>query len=251
MSKEESQQDSQHDSKQALAAALKDGQTIAVGGFGMCGVPHDLIEVVRDTGVNDLTIVSNNLGLDGMGLGLLLEAGQISKVMASYIGENQFFMSQYLKGAIDLEFVPQGTLAERLRAGGAGIAAFYTKTGVGTEIAQGKPTAIFDGETYLQERAIAADIGLVRAHTADAAGNLRYRLSARNFNPVVAMSGRLTFAEAEHIVPRGGLDPDDVHTPSVFVSHVIKTDTPSKIEIATTRARKDDNRKEATDGLDA
>ncbi|QGF22463.1 3-oxoacid CoA-transferase subunit A [Raineyella fluvialis] len=220
-----------------LAGMVRDGMTIAVGGFGLCGIPTDLIRVVRDSGAKDLTIVSNNLGIDGKGLGLLLENNQISRVLASYVGENKLFMRQYIDGSLDVEFVPQGTLAERLRAGGAGIPAFYTRTGVGTLVAEGKPTAEFDGETYVQERGIVADIALVHAHTADEDGNLRYRLTARNFNPQVAMCGRTTFAEAEHIVPLGALAPDDVHTPGVFVHHVTPSTTSTDIEQRTVRPR--------------
>ncbi|GAB3691279.1 CoA transferase subunit A [Corynebacterium nasicanis] len=220
-----------------LVPQLRDGMTLAVGGFGLCGIPGTLIDIVRDAGVRDLTVVSNNLGIDGVGLGRLLEKGQISRVLASYIGENKLFMEQYLSGAVEVELVPQGTLAERMHAGGAGIAAFYTRTGVGTEVAEGKPTAEFDGETYLQERAIVADVSLVRAHTADVDGNLRYRLAARNFNPVVAQCGRLTFVEAEHIVARGDLGPDDIHTPGVYVHHLGDATTPTQIESLVTRPR--------------
>lgn len=218
-----------------LTDSLFDGMTLAVGGFGLCGIPATLIEMVRDSGVRDLTVVSNNLGIDGVGLGRLLETGQISRVLASYIGENKLFMQQYLDGSVDVELVPQGTLAERMRAGGAGIAAFYTRTGVGTEVAEGKPTAEFDGETYVQERAIIADVSLVHAHTADPDGNLRYRLAARNFNPVAAECGTVTFAEAENLVGRGDLGPDDIHTPSVFVHHVTQATIPAQIEVLVTR----------------
>ncbi|WP_231587547.1 CoA transferase subunit A [Corynebacterium comes] len=211
--------------------------TLAVGGFGICGIPSTLIEIVRESGVKNLTVASNNLAIDGVGLGRLLEDGQISRVLASYIGENKLFMEQYLNGSVDVEFVPQGTLAERMRAGGAGIAAFYTRTGVGTDIAEGKPTAQFNGETYLLEKAIEADIGLVRAHTADIDGNLRYRLAARNFNPVAAECGRITFAEAEHIVDRGALHPDDIHTPCVYVHHLTRSMIPTGIEKLVTRPR--------------
>ena len=175
--------------KDALASQLRDGLTIAVGGFGLSGNPFDLIEVVRDSGVKNLTIVSNNMGVDGQGLGILIENNQVSKVVASYVGENKLFAQQFLDGQLEVEFTPQGTLAERLRAGGAGIPGFYTKTGVGTPIAEGKPHEIFDGETYILERGIVADIGLVHAHTADSAGNLIYRYTARNFNPLVATAG--------------------------------------------------------------
>lgn len=215
---------------QSLLETLEDGMTLAVGGFGTCGVPQDLLAVVRESGVKDLCIVSNNLAVDGVGQGLLLENDQISRVKASYIGENQLFMSKYLAGEIELEFVPQGSLAERMRAGGAGIAAFYTRTGVGTELAKGKPTEKFDGQTFVLERAVKADIGLVRAHIGDELGNLRYRLTARNFNHVAAMCGNVTFAEVEKLVPVGELDPDDVHTPGVYVDHIMETQTPTVIE---------------------
>ena len=184
----------------ALQDVLRDGMTLAVGGFGLSGIPADLIEAVRDSGVKDLTVVSNNMGVDGKGLGVLIEAGQVRKVIASYVGENKLFAEQYLAGKLEVEFTPQGTLAERLRAGGAGIPAFYTKTGVGTLVAEGKPLAEFDGETYVQERAIKADVALVHAHTADTDGNLIYRYTAQNFNPVVATAGAVTVAEAEVIV---------------------------------------------------
>lgn len=222
-----------------LIAQLRDGMTLAVGGFGLCGIPSTLIEIVRESKVRDLTIVSNNLAIDGVGLGRLLEDGQISRVLASYIGENKLFMKQYLEGHIEVEFVPQGTLAERMRAGGSGIAAFYTRTGVGTEIAEGKPTAEFDGETYLLEKAIHADIALVKSHMADVEGNLRYRLAARNFNPVAAQCGAVTFAEAEHIVDRGELDPDDIHTPCVYIHHLTQSLIPPQIEQVANRPRPD------------
>ncbi len=220
-----------------LTETLRDGMTIAVGGFGLCGIPTDLIKVVRDSGVKDLTIVSNNLAIDGKGLGLLLENNQIKKVLASYVGENNLFMQQFISGELDVEFVPQGTLAERMRAGGSGIPAFYTATGVGTEVAEGKPTADFDGRTYVLERAIVADIALVHAHTADTTGNVVYRRTARNFNPVVAMCGEVTFVEAENIVDAGAIDPDDVHTPGVYVHHVTRAVSPTDIEQRTVRPR--------------
>ena len=220
-----------------LTEILRDGMTIAVGGFGLCGIPTDLIKVVRDSGVKDLTIVSNNLGVDGKGLGLLLENNQIAKVLASYVGENNLFMQQFITGELDVEFVPQGTLAERMRAGGSGIPAFYTATGVGTEVAEGKPTADFDGRTYVLERAIVADIALVHAHTADTTGNVVYRRTARNFNPVVAMCGEVTFVEAENIVEPGTIDPDDVHTPGVYVHHITRAVSPTDIEQHTVRPR--------------
>ncbi|MGC5167583.1 CoA transferase subunit A [Luteimicrobium sp. DT211] len=224
----------------ALAGHLRDGMTIAVGGFGLCGVPYALIDAVRDSGVRDLTVVSNNMGVDGAGLGVLLENDQVARVLASYVGENKRFASLYLDGTLDVELVPQGTLAERLRAGGAGIPAFYTPTGVGTPVADGKPTTEIDGRTYLLERAIRADLALVHAHTGDAAGNLRYRLTARNFNPVVATAAPVTVAEVEHLLdPRadGYLDPDDVVTPGVFVTALVVTDRDRPIEKRTVRAR--------------
>jgi len=220
----------------ALAAALRDDITIAVGGFGLCGIPSDLIEVVRDSGVTGLTVVSNNMGIDGKSLGLLLENNQVTKVIASYVGENKLFAQQYLAGELEVEFNPQGTLAERLRAGGAGIPAFYTRTGVGTAVAEGKPTADFNGITYVQERGIVADVALVHAHTGDARGNLRYRLAARNFNPAAATSGRVTFAEVENLVD--AIDPELVHTPGVYISHVVQARERVKdIEQRTTRPR--------------
>jgi 3-oxoacid CoA-transferase subunit A len=219
-----------------IARLVRDGMTIAVGGFGLCGVPYSLIEAVRDSGVRDLTIVSNNMGVDGKGLGLLLENQQVTKVVASYVGENKLFAQQYLDGILEVEFNPQGTLAERLRAGGAGIPAFYTRTGVGTQIAEGKPTAEFDGVTYVRERGIVADLSLVHAYTGDQHSNLRYRLAARNFNPAVATSGRVTVAEVEHIVD--AIDPELVHTPGVYVTHLVQATAREKeIEQRTTRPR--------------
>ncbi len=221
----------------AIADIVADGQTIAVGGFGLSGNPTDLIEALRDTGVTDLTIVSNNMGVDGKGLGLLLEGRQVRKVIASYVGENRLFAQQYLSGELEVEFAPQGTLAERMRAGGAGIAGFYTRTGVGTPVAEGKPVMDFDGVEYVLERGIVADVALVKAHRADRAGNLRYRMAARNFNPLAATCGRVTVAEAE-IVEEGFLDPDLVTTPGIFVQRVV-TATPREkdIEQRTVRAR--------------
>lgn len=220
----------------ALADVVRDGMTIAVGGFGLCGIPRNLIATLRDTGVRDLTIVSNNMGVDGKGLGLLLENQQVSKVLASYVGENRLFAEQYLNGTLDVEFVPQGTLAERLRAGGAGIPGFYTPTGVGTPIADGKPEAEFDGVRTILERGIVADLALVRAHTGDHEGNLRYRLTARNFNPLVAMSGRVTIAEVEHL-STDFLDPETIDTPGVFVQRIVQgADTTKDIEQRTVRA---------------
>lgn len=225
------------DPRAAVAARVRDGMTIAVGGFGLCGIPRDLIEAVRDSGVRDLTIVSNNMGIDGKGLGLLLENNQVRKVVASYVGENRLFAQQYLDGVIEVEFCPQGTLAERLRAGGSGIAGFYTRTGVGTEVAEGKPHQVFDGATYVLERGIVADLALVHAAVADAQGNLRYRATARNFNPLVAMSGRVCVAEAEQVLD-GFLDPDDVMTPGIFVdATVVASDRPKDIEQRVVRPR--------------
>lgn len=222
---------------EALAGIIQDGMIVAVGGFGLSGIPRDLIEAVRDSGARDLTIVSNNMGVDGKGLGLLLENQQVSKVLASYVGENKLFAEQYLAGTLDVEFVPQGTLAERLRAGGAGIPAFYTPTGVGTPIAEGKPEAEFDGQPCILERGIVADLALVRAHQADSEGNLRYRMTARNFNPLVAAAGRMTIAEAEEVI-EGYLDPNDVVTPGVFVQRVVPVANPIKdIEQRTIRVR--------------
>lgn len=219
----------------AVGGLLRDGMTIAVGGFGLCGVPVDLIEAVRDSGVRDLVIVSNNMGVDGMGLGLLLENQQVRKVIASYVGENKLFARQYLDGTIEVEFNPQGTLAERLRAGGAGIAGFYTRTGVRTSVAEGKPIETFDGETYVLERGIVADLALVRAHRGDRFGNLTYRFTARNFNPLVATAGRVTVAEVEQFVG-GALDPDLVVTPGIYVDHLVTAVPRDKpIEQRTTR----------------
>jgi 3-oxoacid CoA-transferase subunit A len=225
---------------EALQGLLHDGMTIAVGGFGLSGNPTDLIEAVRDSGVRDLTIVSNNMGVDGKGLGLLLENRQVRKVLASYVGENRLFAEQYLDGTLEVEFVPQGTLAERLRAGGAGIPGFYTPTGVGTPVAAGKPTADFDGRSYVLERGIVADLALVHAHTADRAGNLVYRLAARNFNPLVATAGTVTVAEAEVVLDDGFLDPDVVVTPGVFVHRLVQASPREKdIEKRTVRSRVD------------
>jgi 3-oxoacid CoA-transferase subunit A len=222
---------------EALAGVVADGMTIAVGGFGLSGNPTNLIRALRDTGAKDLTIVSNNMGVDGKGLGLLLENEQVKKVVASYVGENKLFAEQYLSGELEVEFAPQGTLAERLRAGGAGIPGFYTPTGVGTPIAEGKPEAEFDGRRVILERGIVADIALVRARWADAAGNLRYRLTARNFNPLVATAGKLTIAEAEEIID-GYIDPDDVMTPGIFVQRLVACDDLEKdIEQRTVRPR--------------
>jgi len=206
----------------ALRSVVFDGAVIAVGGFGLSGNPTDLIEALRESGAKDLTIVSNNMGVDGKGLGILLENKQVAKVMASYVGENKLFAQQYLDGELEVEFVPQGTLAERMRAGGAGIPGFFTKTGVGTPIAEGKPHQEFDGELYVMERGIVADIALVHAHTADREGNLIYRHTARNFNPMVATCGKVTLVEAEVILDQGEfIDPNIVVTPGIFVQRLV------------------------------
>ncbi|MEF2978407.1 CoA transferase subunit A [Subtercola sp. YIM 133946] len=221
----------------ALRDVIGDGMTIAVGGFGLSGNPFDLIEAVRDSGASDLTIVSNNMGIDGKGLGLLLENHQVTKVLASYVGENRLFAQQFLSGELEVEFVPQGTLAERLRAGGAGIAGFYTKTGVGTPVADGKELHEFDGHTYLLERGIVADVALVHAYRADRSGNLIYRHSARNFNPNVATAGRVTIVEAEQVVDEA-LDPNIIVTPGIFVQRLVQATARDKeIEQRTVRPR--------------
>jgi 3-oxoacid CoA-transferase subunit A len=212
----------------ALAGVVKDGQTLAVGGFGLCGIPEALIAALRDSGVTGLTCVSNNAGVDGFGLGLLLETRQIKKMISSYVGENKLFAQQFLSGELELEFAPQGTLAERLRAGGAGIPAFFTATGVGTVVAEGKDLREFDGRTYVMERGIVADVALVKAWKADAAGNLIYRKTARNFNPMCATAGKVTIAEVEEVVPVGELDPDQIHTPGIFVQRLVLNATPEK-----------------------
>jgi 3-oxoacid CoA-transferase subunit A len=226
----------------ALADVVKDGQTIAVGGFGLCGIPEALIAALRDSGVRNLTCVSNNAGVDGFGLGLLLTTRQIRKMISSYVGENKEFERQFLSGELELEFTPQGTLAERMRAGGAGIPAFFTRTGFGTIVAEGKPTQVFDGvwggKEYVMERGIRADVSLVKAWKADQEGNLVYRKTARNFNPVVAMCGKVTVAEVEEIVENGALDADSIHTPGVFVKRLVLNKSPEKrIENRTVRAK--------------
>ena len=212
----------------ALADIVRDGQTLAVGGFGLCGIPEALIAALRDTGVQQLTCISNNAGLDGFGLGLLLESRQIKKMISSSVGENKEFERQYLAGELELEFVPQGTLAEKLRAGGAGIPAFFTKTGVGTLVAEGKETRDFDGETYLMERALTADVALIKAWKADKSGNLIYRRTARNFNPMAATAGKITVVEVEEIVENGTFDPDQVHTPGIFIDRIVLNAHPEK-----------------------
>ena len=220
----------------ALAGSLFDGMTIAVGGFGLCGIPENLISAIVRTGVKDLTVASNNAGVDNFGLGELLATRQIKKMISSYVGENAEFMRQYLSGELELEFNPQGTLAERMRAGGAGIPGFYTKTGVGTVIAEGKEHKDFDGVTYILETAIKADLALVKAWKADSFGNLVYRKTARNFNPMVATCGKICIAEVEEIVPDGSLDPDLIHTPSIYVNRLIKGAHEKRIEQRTISA---------------
>jgi 3-oxoacid CoA-transferase subunit A len=212
----------------ALAGAAHDGQLIAVGGFGLCGIPEALIEALRETGVKNLTAISNNAGVDGFGLGKLLETRQIKKMISSYVGENKEFERQYLAGELELEFTPQGTLAEKLRAGGAGIPAFFTKTGVGTLVAEGKETREFEGETYVMERSLVPELSLIKADVADTAGNLRFRYTARNFNPAVAMAGKLCIVEVEKVVPLGELHPDDVHLPGIYVHRIVVNATPEK-----------------------
>ncbi len=224
------------DAASALAGIVQDGQTIAVGGFGLCGIPEALIGALRDSGVTGLTAISNNAGVDGFGLGQLLTTRQIKKMIASYVGENKEFARQYLAGELELEFTPQGTLAEKLRAGGAGIPAFFTKTGVGTIVADGKELREFDGEQYVMERSLVADVALVKAYMADRAGNLVYRKTARNFNPNVAMAGKITIVEVEKLVEVGEIDPDQVHTPSIFVHRIVVNAHPEKrIEQRTVR----------------
>lgn len=220
----------------ALEGIAKDGMLLAIGGFGLCGIPEALIMALRNSGVRDLTVASNNAGVDGWGLGLLLETRQIRKMISSYVGENAEFERQFLQGELEVEFVPQGTLAERMRAGGAGIPGFYTRTGVGTIVAEGKEHKEFDGATYILERGLRADLALVKAWKADRHGNLVFRRTARNFNPLAASCGRITVAEAEIIVAPGELDPDEVHTPGVFVHRIVHNPSPEKrIERKTTR----------------
>jgi 3-oxoacid CoA-transferase subunit A len=212
----------------ALADVAQDGQLLAVGGFGLCGIPEALIDALRDSGAKNLTVISNNAGVDGFGLGKLLETRQIKKMISSYVGENKEFERQYLAGELELEFTPHGTLAEKLRAGGAGIPAFFTRTGVGTIVADGKELREFDGHTYVMERALVPDISLVKAWKADTSGNLVFRLTARNFNPAVAMAGKLTIVEVEEIVPLGALAPDAVHLPGIYIDRIVLNATPEK-----------------------
>jgi len=225
------------DAAAALDGVVADGQTLAVGGFGLCGIPEALIEALRDSGVKGLTVISNNAGVDGFGLGVLLGTRQIRKMISSYVGENKEFERQYLSGELELEFNPQGTLAERLRAGGAGIPAFFTRTGYGTIVAEGKETREFDGQQYVMETALKADVSLVKAWKADAAGNLVFRKTARNFNPAVAMAGKVCIAEVEELVDTGSIDPDHVHLPGIYVDRIVHNPTPEKrIEQRTVRA---------------
>lgn len=212
----------------ALDGLVEDGMTLAVGGFGLCGIPEALIAALRDSGKRDLTAISNNAGVDGFGLGLLLASRQIRKMISSYVGENKEFERQYLAGELELEFTPQGTLAEKLRAGGAGIPAFYTRTGYGTLVAEGKETRQFDGEWYVMERALSADLALVKAWKADRAGNLLFRKTARNFNPLAAMAGRVCVAEVEELVENGALDPDQIHLPGIYVQRLVVNPRPEK-----------------------
>ncbi|WP_300715590.1 CoA transferase subunit A [Hydrogenophaga sp.] len=212
----------------ALQDIVADGQLFAVGGFGLCGIPEALIDALRDSGKKNLTVISNNAGVDGFGLGKLLETRQITKMISSYVGENKEFERQYLAGELQLEFTPQGTLAEKLRAGGAGIPAFFTKTGVGTIVAEGKELREFDGETYVMERALVPDVSLVKAWRADTSGNLQFRFTARNFNPAVAMAGKICVVEVEEIVEKGAIAPDDVHLPGIYVHRLVLNATPEK-----------------------
>ena len=223
------------DAVEALQGRLFDGMTIMAGGFGLCGIPENLIAAIRDSGVKDLTVISNNCGVDDFGLGILLAGGQIRKMISSYVGENKLFAELYLSGKLELEFNPQGTLAERIRAGGAGIPAFFTKTGVGTLVAEGKEEREFDGERYIMERGLTADLSIVKAWQGDAEGNLVYRMTARNFNPMMATAGRVCVAEVERIVDTGTLDPDHIHTPGIFIDRIVEGVHEKRIEQRTTR----------------
>ena len=218
-------------------AGIESGMSLAVGGFGLCGIPSVLIQALHDSGADQLEVISNNCGVDDWGLGILLRDKRIRRMVSSYVGENKEFERQYLSGELEVELTPQGTLAERMRAGGSGIPGFYTRTGVGTLVAEGKPTMDFDGETYILERGIVADLALVHAHTADTDGNLVYRLTARNFNPLAAMCGQVTFAQAEHIVALGDINPDHIVTPGVYIHAVAQAVTPTDIEQHTVRPR--------------
>jgi 3-oxoacid CoA-transferase subunit A len=226
------------DARAALADVVKDGMLIMSGGFGLCGIPETLILAIRDTGVKNLTVVSNNAGIDGIGLGVLLETHQIRKMISSYVGENKTFAKQYLAGELEIEFNPQGTLAERIRAGGAGIPAFFTRTGAGTDIARGKEERIFDGDAYIMETGLVADLSIVHAWKGDTEGNLVYRKTARNFNPMMATAGKVTVAEVEHLVDPGEIDPDHIITPGIFVNRIVHVPNAVKhIEARTTRKR--------------
>jgi 3-oxoacid CoA-transferase subunit A len=225
------------DARTALEGLTFDGMTIMSGGFGLCGIPENLIAALRDTGVKDLTVISNNAGVDGFGLGQLMETRQIARMISSYVGENKEFERQYLAGELQLEFNPQGTLAERIRAGGAGIPAFYTATGVGTLVADGKEVREFDGRKYVMETGLVADLSIVKAWKADAAGNLVFRKTARNFNPMMATAGKVTVVEVEHIVPTGTLDPDQLHTPGIYVDRLVLGTFEKRIEQRTVRQR--------------
>src|SRR5215472_9429393 len=226
------------DARAALAGLLKDGMLIMAGGFGLCGIPEQLILAIRESGVKNLTVVSNNAGIDGIGLGLLLDSRQIKKMISSYVGENKTFAQQYLAGELEIEFNPQGTLAERIRAGGAGIPAFFTRTGAGTKIAEGKEEREFDGARYVMERGLVADLSIVHAYLGDTEGNLVYRKTARNFNPIMATAGKVTIAEVEHLVEPGKIDPDHIITPGVFVQRMIHVPNAVKyIEQRTVRKR--------------
>jgi 3-oxoacid CoA-transferase subunit A len=226
------------DANAALAGFLRDGMTIMSGGFGLCGIPEKLVAAIGDSGVTGLTLISNNAGIDGAGLGILLETRQVRKMISSYVGENQLFADLYLKGELEIEFNPQGTLAERIRAGGAGIPAFFTKTGIGTLVAEGKEIREFGGESYVMERGLVADLAVIHAWKADHEGNLVYRKTARNFNPVMATAGRVTVAEVEHLVEPGAIDPDHIHTPGIFVDRIIHaTSLEKRIEQRTVRKR--------------
>ena len=226
------------DARSALAGLLKDGMMIMAGGFGLCGIPETLILAIRDSGVKNLTVVSNNAGIDGIGLGALLDTHQIKKMISSYVGENKTFAKQYLAGELEIEFNPQGTLAERIRAGGAGIPAFFTRTGAGTEIARGKEERIFHGDAYIMETGLVADLSIVHAWKGDTEGNLVYRKTARNFNPMMATAGKVTVAEVEHLVEPGQIDPDHIITPGIFVQRIVHVPNAIKhIEARTTRKR--------------
>jgi 3-oxoacid CoA-transferase subunit A len=228
------------DANTALTGLLKDGMTIMAGGFGLCGIPETLIQAIRDSGVKNLTVVSNNAGIDGVGLGLLLDTRQIKKMISSYVGENKTFAQQFLAGELEIEFNPQGTLAERIRAGGAGIPAFFTRTGAGTQIADGKEEREFDGQRYVMERGLVADLSIVHAWMGDTEGNLVYRKTARNFNPMMATAGKVTVAEVEHLVQPGDINPDHIVTPGIYIKRIVHVPNATKhIEQRTTRKRVD------------